>query len=186
MHLVWTLFTECLRGCLEVLWTYAPPTQRTPVSIFWGPTAYQLGLVSFYRCWKVSWNNMSVSVKQTSHRPNQSYLYRNKKRRQTMTKKKSKQGSKRTPGPREFSSRVWGLMSETFRWPQPPVFFQKYCRTNGGRTAVQMGGVLQYKWEVYCRVSLSSKVRSQEARDTNGGRTAVQIGGVLPYFLDKL
>ena len=33
--------------------------------------------------------------------------------------------------------------SETFRWPQPPVFFQKYCRTNGGRTAVQMGGVLQ-------------------------------------------
>ena len=33
--------------------------------------------------------------------------------------------------------------SEAFRWPQPPVFFQKYCRTNGRRTAVQMGGVLQ-------------------------------------------
>ena len=54
-----------------------------------------------------------------------------------------------------------GPKSETFRLPQPPVFFQKYCRTNGGRTAVQMGGVLQYKWEAYCRVSLSSKLRSQ-------------------------
>ena len=38
-------------------------------------------------------------------------------------------------------------------------------------TAVQMGGVLQYKWEVYCR--------------TNGRCTAVQMGGVLlgfPFF----
>ena len=59
--------------------------------------------------------------------------------------------------------------------------------TNGGRTAVQMGGVLQYKWEAYCRDSLSSKLRSQES-------TAIQMGGVLPYklevllpyFLDKL
>ena len=67
--------------------------------------------------------------------------------------------------------------SETFRWPQPPVFFKKYCRTNGGRTAVQMGGVLQYKWEAYCRVSLSSKLRSQES-------TAIQMGGVLPYKLE--
>ena len=40
-----------------------------------------------------------------------------------------------------------------------------------------MGGVLQYKWEVYCRVSLSSKLRSQE-------RTAIQMGGVLPYKLE--
>ena len=54
--------------------------------------------------------------------------------------------------------------SETFRQPQHPVFFQKYCRTNGGRTAVQMGGVLQCKWEVYCWVSLSLKLRSQEVR----------------------
>ena len=69
------------------------------------------------------------------------------------------------------------LYSETFRWPQPPVFFQKYCRTNGGRTAVQMGGVLPYKWEAYCRVSLSSKLRSQES-------IAVQMGGVLPYKLE--
>ena len=37
-----------------------------------------------------------------------------------------------------------------------------------------MGGVLPYKWEAYCRVSLSSKLRSQES-------TAIQMGGVLPY-----
>ena len=35
-------------------------------------------------------------------------------------------------------------------------------------TAVQMGGVLLYKWEVYCR--------------TNGRRTAIQMGGVLLGF----
>ena len=52
--------------------------------------------------------------------------------------------------------------SGTFRWPQPQVFSRKYCHTNGRRTAVQMGGVLQYKWEVYCWVSLSSSLRSQE------------------------
>ena len=69
-------------------------------------------------------------------------------------------------------------------FPQPPVFFQKYCRTNGGRTAVKMGGVLQYKWEAYCRVSLSSKFRSQESKAIQMG--GVQIGGALLYFLDKL
>ena len=68
-------------------------------------------------------------------------------------------------------------LSGTFRWPQPPVFSQKYCRTNGRRTAVQMGGVLQYKWEVYWWVSLSSRLRSQE-------RPAIQMGGVLPYKLE--
>ena len=36
---------------------------------------------------------------------------------------------------------------------------------------------MQYKWEVYCRVSLSSKLRSQES-------TAIQMGGVLPYELE--
>ena len=40
-----------------------------------------------------------------------------------------------------------------------------------------MGGVLQYKWKVYCRVSLSSKLRSQES-------TAIQMGAVLPYKLE--
>ena len=36
-----------------------------------------------------------------------------------------------------------------------------------------MGGVLQYKWEVYCWVCLSSRHRSQEG-------TVIQMGGVLP------
>ena len=40
-----------------------------------------------------------------------------------------------------------------------------------------MGGVLQYKWEAYCGVSLSLKLRSQES-------TAIQMGGVLPYKLE--
>ena len=50
-----------------------------------------------------------------------------------------------------------------------PSIFQKYCRTNGGRTAVQMGGVLQYKWEAYCstngrRIAGFPFLRSLEAR----------------------
>ena len=60
-------------------------------------------------------------------------------------------------------------------------------------TAVQMGGVLpykweaylQYKWEVYCWASPSSKLRSQEGPAIQMGRTAVQIGDVLPDFVDK-
>ena len=51
-----------------------------------------------------------------------------------------------------------------------PQYFSK-------STAVQMGGVLQYKWEVHCGVSLSSKLRNQES-------TAIQMGGVLPYKLE--
>ena len=42
------------------------------------------------------------------------------------------------------------ISSETFRWPQPSVFSKS--------TAVQMGGVLPYKWEAY--------------RSTNGRRIA--------------
>ena len=61
--------------------------------------------------------------------------------------------------------------------PKPPVFFQKYCRTNGSRTAVQMGGVLQYKWEAYCRVSLLRSLEARKYGNTNGG-------GVLPYKLE--
>ena len=57
-----------------------------------------------------------------------------------------------------------------FLRPQPPVFFQKYCRTNGGRTAVQMGGVLQYKWEAYCRVfPFFEAWKPGKYSDTNGG-----------------
>ena len=76
-------------------------------------------------------------------------------------------------------SPLWG----TSRWPQPPNFSQKYCvyycNTNGGAycdtngrstdsislssehrgaksTAIQMGGILQYKLEVYCDTFLRS------------------------------
>ena len=41
---------------------------------------------------------------------------------------------------------------------------QKYCRTNGRRSPVQIGGVLQYKWEVYCGACLSPRIRSQKAQ----------------------
>ena len=107
---------------------------------------------------------------------------------QNPSHQRERESSTVLPNPKEMCT-AWGLLlrethseagsvnSETFRWPQPPVFFQKYCRTNGGRTAVQMGRVLQYKWEAYCRVSLSSKLRSQES-------TAIQMGGVLPYKLE--
>ena len=51
--------------------------------------------------------------------------------------------------------------------------------------AIQMGGVLQYKWEAYCdtngrstdSISLSSERRGSES-------TAIQIGGVLQYKLE--
>ena len=46
----------------------------------------------------------------------------------------------------------------------------------GRRATVQMGGVLQYKWEVCCWVSLSSRLRSQEG-------PAIQMGVLLPYKL---
>ena len=61
--------------------------------------------------------------------------------------------------------------------PPTPSISQKYCRTNGRCTAVQVGGILQYKWEVYCWVSLSSSLRSQEG-------PAIQMGGVLPYEME--
>ena len=70
------------------------------------------------------------------------------------------------------------LKSETFWWPQPPVLSQKYCSTNGRRTAAQLGGALQYKW--YWLGFPFFKVRSQEGTAIQmGGVTAVQIGGVL-------
>ena len=34
-----------------------------------------------------------------------------------------------------------------------PILSQKYCRTNGRRIAIQMGGVLPYKWEAYCHIN---------------------------------
>ena len=49
-------------------------------------------------------------------------------------------------------------------------------------TAIQMGGVLQYKWEAYCDTngrSTDSLSLSLEPRGTKS--TAIQMGGVLRY-----
>ena len=74
-----------------------------------------------------------------------------------------------------------------FRRNSGTLFSQSIAGTNGRRTAVQIGGALQYKLEMYCGVSLSSKLRSQQRHSVaNGARTAVQIGGVLQTILDKL
>ena len=61
-------------------------------------------------------------------------------------------------------------------------------------TAIQMGGVLQYKWEPYRDTngrstdssSLSSEPRGAESTSIqNWRRIAIQIGGVLRYFFEK-
>ena len=57
-----------------------------------------------------------------------------------------------------------GLKPGTFRNHQPLLLSQKYCRYNWMRTAVQMGGVPQYQWEVYCGVCLCWWLRSQAQR----------------------
>ena len=61
--------------------------------------------------------------------------------------------------------------------PNPWYCLKSIAGTNGRRTAVQIGGVLQCKLEVYCGVSLSPKLRSQRG-------TALQMGGVLRYKLE--
>ena len=66
---------------------------------------------------------------------------------------------------------------ELFGTPNPWYFLKSIAGTNGRRTAVQIGGVLQYKLEVYCGVSLSPKLRSQRG-------IALQMGGVLGYKLE--
>ena len=68
--------------------------------------------------------------------------------------------------------------------PEPPStgIFSKVL-------SVQMGGVLQYKLEVYCGVSLSSGLEASEAQRYKWvtlGCTAVQIGGVLPVLLRQV
>ena len=53
-------------------------------------------------------------------------------------------------------------------------------------SAIQMGGVLQYKWEAYCDIngkSTDNMALSSERRGTKS--TAIQIGGVLRYFFEK-
>ena len=65
------------------------------------------------------------------------------------------------------------------------VLSQKYCRTKGRRTAVQIEVTVQHKCGVCCGVSLSSRLRSQEGTAIQMGG-AVQIGDVLHYLLGKL
>ena len=67
----------------------------------------------------------------------------------------------------EAADEVFSQKYRRYKW-------EAYCGTNRRRTAVQIGGVLQYKLEVYCGVSLSPKLGSQRG-------TALQMGGVLRY-----
>ena len=70
------------------------------------------------------------------------------------------------------------FFSGTFWNPNHWYFLDKrIAGTNGRRIAVPIGGVLQYKLELYCGVSLSSRLRSQRG-------TALQMGGVLRYNLE--
>ena len=60
-------------------------------------------------------------------------------------------------------------------------------------TAIQMGGVLRYKWEAYCdtngrstdSIPFPQSVGHQTYCNTNWRRTAIQIRGVLRYFFEK-
>ena len=68
--------------------------------------------------------------------------------------------------------------------PNPQYFLKN--------TAVQMRGVLPYKWEAYCSTNERCTVglhsleglEARKAQRYNGGHTALQIGGVLQYFLE--
>ena len=66
-------------------------------------------------------------------------------------------------------NRNLAILQELSGDPNPHYFLKSTCRT--------MGGVLQYKWELYCWGSPSSRLRSQEG-------AAIQMGDVLPYTLE--
>ena len=61
--------------------------------------------------------------------------------------------------------------------PPTPGILSKVLPVQWGRTAVQIGSVPQYKLEMYCCISLSSRLRSQQD-------TALQMGGVRRYRLE--
>ena len=69
------------------------------------------------------------------------------------------------------------LSAALFQKNRALVLPEKHFRTNGRRIAVQTGGVLQYKCEMYCGVFPSSRPRSQEG-------TAIQMGGILPCKME--
>ena len=77
-----------------------------------------------------------------------------------------------------------GLLSGSFRNPQPLVFSQKYRR---------------YKWEAYCGTNgrctaafpffqsfEASEAQRYKCQLSNGGRTAVQIRGVPPVLFRQV
>ena len=70
-----------------------------------------------------------------------------------------------------------GIIQELSGIPKQLYFLKSIAGTNGRCTAVQMGGVLRYKQDAYCGVSLSSKLRSQQD-------TALQMGRVLRYKVE--
>ena len=69
-----------------------------------------------------------------------------------------------------LSGRMLYYLHELSGDPNPQYFLKS--------TAVQMGGVLPYKWEVFCWVPF---LQGLEARKVQRYRIAEQIGGVLPY-----
>ena len=73
--------------------------------------------------------------------------------------------------------RYRSIDQELSRTPNQRYFLESVAGAKGRSTAVQTGGVLQYKLEVYCGVSLSSMLRSQQG-------TALQMGDVLRYKLE--
>ena len=70
--------------------------------------------------------------------------------------------------------RVGTFSQELSTTPNRCYILKSTTGTNARRIAVQMGGVLQYKWEVCRGICLSSRLRSQEGR-------AIQMGGALRY-----
>ena len=69
------------------------------------------------------------------------------------------------------------MPQELSRTPNPWYFLKRIAGTNGRRTAVQIGGVLQRRLEVYCGDFLTPKLRRRRG-------TALQMEGVLRYKLE--
>ena len=59
---------------------------------------------------------------------------------------------------------AWSPLSQNGLTPNPWYFLKSIAGTNGRHTAVQIGGVLQYKLEVDCGVSLLQSLEASEAQ----------------------
>ena len=103
----------------------------------------------------------------------------------------------------------WNGLPTSFMWFQGERSVKSAnCWTNNGEdpgdhnhqdfpksTAIEIGGVLQYKWEAHWdtnggsadSISLSSEHRAPKVLQyTNWRRIAIQTGGVLRYFFDQV